>query len=60
MLSVINPTINVQAIDIEKLPIIINDKIMDDIISIVEQCIIISKSEWDKVNPFVKTFFLKN
>ena len=47
MLSVINPTINVQAIDIEKLPIIINDKIMDDIISIVEQCIIISKSEWD-------------
>lgn len=48
MLSVINPTINIQAIDIEKLPIIISEKeIREKVITLVEQSIVISKNEWD-------------
>ena len=36
MLAVINPTINVQAVDIEKLPIIIDDRIFDEVIKLVD------------------------
>jgi hypothetical protein len=47
ILNVVNPTINVQAVDISKLPLIINDIAKDTIIRYVEDNIDISKKDWD-------------
>jgi len=47
MLAVINPTINVQAVDIEKLPIIIDDRIFDEVIKLVDENIGIAMEEWN-------------
>lgn len=47
ILNVVNPTINVQAVDISKLPLVINDIAKDTIIRYVEDNIDISKKDWD-------------
>ena len=47
MLAVINPTINVQAVDIEKLPIIIDDRIFDEVIRLVDENIGVAMEEWN-------------
>lgn len=47
ILAVINPTINIQAVDIEKLPIVIIDKKVDEVDSIVENSIDVAKNDWD-------------
>ena len=47
MLSVINPTINVQAVDIEKLPVIRDDGIFSRVVNIVKECLCMAKEEWD-------------
>ena len=47
MLRVINPTINVQAIDIEKLPLKIDQTIYDNVIALVEENLSISTKEWN-------------
>lgn len=47
ILNVVNPTINVQAVDISKLPLIINDIAKDTIIRYAEDNINISKKDWD-------------
>ncbi|GAB2318651.1 BREX-1 system adenine-specific DNA-methyltransferase PglX [Alkalibacterium sp. s-m-22] len=47
LLKLINPTINVQSMDIDNLPIIFNKKYEKQIIEIVKNNIFISKQEWD-------------
>ncbi|WP_302569348.1 BREX-1 system adenine-specific DNA-methyltransferase PglX [uncultured Clostridium sp.] len=63
VLSLLNPTLTFQVIDIAKIPIIINNKIDRSRVNfIVEECINISKKEWDsfevswdfKVHPLLK------
>lgn len=46
-LKIMNPTINIQAIDIAKLPLIINDEYHNEIDNMVKQCIELSKADWD-------------
>ena len=61
ILKVVNPTINVQAIDIAQLPLIVNNEKMPNIIEFVDDCIDYSKKDWDsyetswdfKRNPLV-------
>ncbi len=45
-LNVINPTINVQAVDIKNLPLIFDDSRID-IVKLCRQCILIAKLDWD-------------
>lgn len=61
ILKVVNPTINVQAIDVAQLPLIVNNEKMPNIIEFVDDCIDCSKKDWDsyetswdfKRNPLV-------
>lgn len=61
ILKVVNPTINVQAIDVAQLPLIVNNEKMPNIIEFVDDCIDYSKKDWDsyetswdfKRNPLV-------
>lgn len=61
ILKVVNPTINVQAIDVAQLPLIVNNEEMPNIIEFVDDCIDYSKKDWDsyetswdfKRNPLV-------
>lgn len=45
ILKVVNPTINVQAVDIQQLPLIIDNA--DEIEKLSKQCIEISRMDWD-------------
>lgn len=47
MLRVVNPTINVQAIDIANTPLIVNTHHKEYVVDEVERCIYTSKSNWD-------------
>lgn len=47
VLGLINPTINIQAVDIEKLPLLVINEKKQDIIDIVEKNIFNSKIDWD-------------
>ena len=47
MLSIINPTINVQAVDIEKLPIVCNNDIYSKVVGIVNENLWIAAKEWN-------------
>jgi type II restriction/modification system DNA methylase subunit YeeA len=47
ILKIINPTINCQVIDIQRLPIILNNDLEDIVYRIVENSINISKVDWD-------------
>lgn len=47
ILKVVNPTINIQAIDIAKLPLIKYDRHNESIVELVNNCINISKEDWD-------------
>ncbi|PWJ70543.1 N-6 DNA methylase [Ruminococcaceae bacterium R-25] len=47
ILSVINPTINIQAVDIEKLPLIVDETSKGTVVNIVNNSISIAKEEWD-------------
>lgn len=47
ILGVINPTINVQAVDIEKLPLIIDEGKKTEIVELVRENVNIAKQEWD-------------
>lgn len=46
ILRVVNPTINVQAIDISQMPLIIKDS-KEKIINLATKCISISRTDWD-------------
>ncbi len=48
-LNIINPTINIQAIDIEKLPFILDKEKMPIINELVKENICISKNDWDSI-----------
>jgi len=62
ILKVVNPTINVQAIDVSQLPLIIDERYKNRIIELANSCLEISKADWDsfetswdfKKHPFVK------
>ena len=58
ILGVINPTINIQAVDIEKLPIIFDSNYINDVIEIVKNNIELSKNDWDSHE--MSWDFLKN
>lgn len=45
ILKISNPTINVQALDINRLPLIVTHE--DDIVPIADKCIDISRQDWD-------------
>ena len=47
LLKLINPTLNIQAIDLENLPIIFSESHKPEIDSLVQQNISISKTDWD-------------
>lgn len=47
ILRAVNPTINVQAIDIARIPLIIKDERKAEIIELVKECLEISKHDWD-------------
>jgi type II restriction/modification system DNA methylase subunit YeeA len=47
LLKAINPTINVQSVDLEKLPIIINENRSGIVINLTQTNIQISKKDWD-------------
>lgn len=47
ILPVINPSVNVQAVDIERLPLIISEEYYDEVVSLVTECIEIAKADWD-------------
>ncbi len=61
-LKVVNPTINIQAIDVSRLPLIVDDNEYDIICSLAQECIELSKIDWDlfetswdfKVHPLVE------
>lgn len=46
-LSVLNPTINLQAKDVKVLPIIVDANSKDCIREVEEQCVDYSKTDWD-------------
>ena len=46
VLSVVNPTINVQAVDIAQLPFIIDKTIINTVNNLVDDCVQIQKSDW--------------
>jgi hypothetical protein len=62
VLRVVNPTINVQAIDIQKMPLIVSEIHEQEICGLVKTCIELSKRDWDdfehswdfSVHPFIK------
>ena len=62
VLKVINPTLNYQVGDIGKIPVVLDTKNKEIIDSLVEQCIYLSKSDWNsfetswdfEVHPFVR------
>lgn len=71
ILSVINPTVNVQAVDIEKLPLIIDDQRRKEVIDLVQESLDTSMQEWNsyetswdfEMNPLVyccNTFSYEN
>ena len=47
ILSFINPTINCQVVDMQRLPIIINERKIDEVCKISKKCVKISKLDWD-------------
>lgn len=47
ILRAVNPTINVQAIDIARIPLIVDDDEMHEVIELTQRCIEISKIDWD-------------
>ena len=47
LLGVINQTLNFNAGDLEKLPLIISPKNFDEVISLSDKCIEIAKNDWD-------------
>ena len=47
ILSFINPTINCQVVDMQRLPIIIDKERLDEVSTIVESCIELSNEDWD-------------
>lgn len=47
LLNMLNPTINFSSGVIGKLPIIVNEKYMQDIHALVDKCISIAKGDWD-------------
>lgn len=61
-ISILSPTLNFQAGDINKIPFIIDKKMNSDILIIVNKLIKLSKSDWDsfetswdfKIHPLVK------
>lgn len=61
ILDLINPTLNYQAVDLQGLPIIVDECKFKDINKIVDENILLSKSDWDsyetsidfKVNPLI-------
>lgn len=61
ILKVVNPTINVQAIDISQLPLVVDENQKPKVVSLTENCIETSKEDWDsyetswdfKRNPLV-------
>lgn len=64
ILSFINPTINCQVVDMQRLPIIIDNDKVDAVNEISKECINISKNDWDsfetswdfKKHPLIPTF----
>ncbi len=47
MLEIINPTVAYQAIDVQKVPLIVDDSYKDEIEQITKDNIAISKNDWD-------------
>ena len=47
LLGVINQTLNFNAGDIEKLPLVIEEKMVSTVIDLSDDCIVISKNDWD-------------
>lgn len=63
ILKIVNPTINVQALDIANLPLKYIKKYESTIISIVDDSLIISRSDWDSFEKswdFIKHPFLSH
>lgn len=58
-LNIINPTLAFQVGDINKIPIIINEKYYDEVISIVKENIEISKIDWNS-REHASNLFQKN
>ncbi len=67
ILRAVNPTINVQAIDIARIPLIVKDEKKTEIIELVKECLALSKYDWDSFetswdfegDPIVKKALLK-
>ena len=49
ILKAVNPTINVQAIDISRLPLILSTSYERDVLSLAEKCVDISRTDWNSV-----------
>lgn len=56
IIRIINPTINVQAVDLQQVPVIINNDLLATVNNISKKCIILSKSDWD---PFETSWDFK-
>ena len=46
-ITLINPTVNIQNGDIKRLPIIVNSEAVDEVTSLVEQCVALTRSNYD-------------